>query len=86
MSTVITIVILTISTIIYGQSTEVPIIKNSAISIEEFIPRNWRILQKVTGDLNKDNLDDIAIVLQEKDKSKITKSINKFIQLRRNSA
>ena len=71
MRTAITILTLTLSTIVYGQSTHVPIIKNSGTLIEEFIPKNWKILQKVTGDLNKDNLDDVALVLQEKDKSKI---------------
>ena len=39
--------------------------------VKDFIPGNWRIIKQVSGDLNKDNLDDVAIVIQATDKKNI---------------
>lgn len=71
MKTVFIIILLAASTFSQGQPSSLPIIKNSGTLIEDFIPKNWRILQKVVGDLNKDKLDDVVLVLQEEDKTKI---------------
>ncbi len=40
-------------------------IKTQAHSIEEFVPKNWRIIRTAQGDLNKDNIEDAALVIQE---------------------
>jgi hypothetical protein len=46
------------------QSFKIPTIKSSGKSIEEFIPGDWKVLDKVEGDLNKDNMIDAAIVIE----------------------
>jgi hypothetical protein len=46
-------------------------IKPEGQSIEDFVPINWKILQTATGDLNKDNIDDVVLVIQELDRTKI---------------
>jgi hypothetical protein len=46
-----------------GQSN--PIVKKQGLTVDEFVPKHWKILQKVTGDLNSDNYDDAALVIQE---------------------
>jgi hypothetical protein len=68
---IVALILITIPQILYGQTDRYPIIKTSGKTIEEFVPRNWKILQKATGDLNKDDLNDIVVVLQETDPSKI---------------
>ncbi len=55
----------------HGQTSILPTIKSSGNSIGEFIPKNWKILKKQDGDLNKDKRDDIAVVLQETRPDKI---------------
>jgi hypothetical protein len=40
-------------------------IKTQAHSIEEFVPKNWKIIRTAQGDLNKDNIEDAALVIQE---------------------
>ncbi len=39
--------------------------------IQSFIPKGWIVLQKATGDLNKDNQQDLALVIQDTDKKNI---------------
>lgn len=39
-------------------------IKPSGKSLNEFIPKDWRLINKTEGDLNKDNLKDIAVVIE----------------------
>ena len=53
------------------QVNESPDTKEEAVcnALNDFIPEGWKILKKVNGDLNKDGLDDYAIVLQGTDKS-----------------
>jgi hypothetical protein len=46
-----------------GQNS--PAIKTQGQTFEDFVPKNWRILQTATGDLNKDKVDDAALVIQE---------------------
>lgn len=36
-------------------------------SLESFIPEAWEIVKKVKGDLNKDGINDVAMVLQDTD-------------------
>ncbi len=52
-----------------------------AKSINDFIPKGWKILKDengsnfiAKGDLNKDNLEDIAIVIEKNDKKNIKKN------------
>lgn len=39
-------------------------IKALGNSLNDFIPKNWKLINKVEGDLNKDNLKDIAAVIE----------------------
>lgn len=39
-------------------------IKSSGNSLEDFIPKDWKLISKVQGDLNKDKLKDIAAVIE----------------------
>ena len=48
-----------------------PKISEKVDSIEELIPKGWECLQKVEGDLNKDKLDDVAIILTKNDPKNI---------------
>ncbi|MFZ6010615.1 MAG: hypothetical protein ACOYXT_09730 [Bacteroidota bacterium] len=40
-------------------------------SLHDFVPKNWKILQTSTGDLNQDNTDDVVMVIQQKDPANI---------------
>jgi len=40
-------------------------------SIENLIPRNWKILSTTNGDLNKDGISDVAFVIEKTDKKNI---------------
>ncbi len=39
-------------------------INTSGKTLNDFIPKNWKLIDKVEGDLNKDNLKDIAAVIE----------------------
>lgn len=41
-------------------------------ALNTFIPKGWKTLKKATGDLNKDGIDDVALVVQNTDPSKIS--------------
>ena len=54
-----------------------------AKSINDFVPKGWKILKDengsnfiVKGDLNKDNLEDVAIIIEKDDKKNIKKNDN----------
>jgi hypothetical protein len=49
----------------------VPKIPLKGKSIENFIPKNWKLISKANGDLNKDKKDDFAFVIQLVDKKNI---------------
>ena len=51
----------------YGQTFLYPVIKSNGQSIVEFIPVGWTVLDSAYGDLNKDGLNDAAIILQLND-------------------
>lgn len=48
-----------------------PRIKTEGHSIEDFVPKDWRMIATTRGDLNKDGIDDAALVIQEMDAEKI---------------
>ncbi len=51
----------------YGQTFLYPVIKSSVQRIVDFVPAGWTILDSAYGDLNKDELNDAAIILQHID-------------------
>jgi hypothetical protein len=48
-----------------------PKIKESGYKISDFIPKGWTLLDTASGDLNKDSVSDLAIVIQLQDSSLI---------------
>lgn len=50
-----------------------PQLEKSAQKIENFVPKNWKIVEKAVGDLNGDKVDDCALVV----KGNETKFVNK---------
>ncbi|CAH2212073.1 hypothetical protein [Tepidibacter aestuarii] len=38
--------------------------RNDGSEISDLIPKGWHILEKVKGDLNEDNIDDIAVIIE----------------------
>lgn len=50
----------------FAQS-EVPNIGKTVSKISDFVPANWKILTEAKGDLNKDGLVDVALVIENKD-------------------
>lgn len=69
--------ILTILTSLsYGQNFTYPTIKQQAKEINDFVPVGWMVLDSADGDLNKDGVADVAIILQHKDSILLTNSFN----------
>jgi len=64
---------LSCSTFLFGQDFVYPAIKQKGFSIRDFVPVGWRILDTAFGDLNRDYLDDYAIILQHCDSVALVK-------------
>lgn len=60
----------------YGQEFSYPSIKSNGKTIADFIPKSWAVLDSTYGDLNKDGLEDAAIVLQHKDSITLVNNID----------
>jgi hypothetical protein len=56
----------------FGQTFSYPIIKTTASQVSDFIPSGWALLDTAMGDLNKDGIADIALVIQFRDSARIT--------------
>ncbi|MEO6252390.1 MAG: PASTA domain-containing protein [Ferruginibacter sp.] len=52
-----------------------PSIKSNGQSILAFVPAGWKILDSAYGDMNKDGLQDAAIILQHKDSVSLVNSL-----------
>ena len=51
----------------FGQSFSYPIFKKTCRTLNDFIPFNWFLKDSTAGDLNGDNVPDLAIVAEYKD-------------------
>lgn len=51
----------------YAQDFAYPSIKSKGLSITDFVPTGWTVLDSSYGDLNKDGIKDAAIIIQHKD-------------------
>jgi hypothetical protein len=58
---------------VLSQSSKVvyPNINKYGNTLDDFSPKNWEITDTVSGDLNKDGIDDVALVLSYQDSIKI---------------
>ena len=65
--------------ITYGQSFSYPSIKSKGQSITDFVPTDWRILESAYGDLNKDTLKDVAIIIQHKDSVSLVNNLGDVV-------
>jgi hypothetical protein len=50
--------------LVFGQDFSYPILNQESQSISELIPKDWTLLDSVSGDLNMDNFKDYVIVFQ----------------------
>src|SRR5579885_1055647 len=46
-----------------GAEVKVPAFPKTGKTVNDFVPAGWKILKKAEGDLNKDNLPDMAVIL-----------------------
>jgi len=58
----------------FGQDFSYPIINNQGKDINSFIPNGWTLLDSTQGDLNKDNHNDLVLIIQYKDSVTIIKN------------
>lgn len=50
--------------LLFFQIYQYPILPSSGTKTESFVPKGWHILEQAVGDLNKDNLPDLAVVIE----------------------
>jgi hypothetical protein len=62
----------------FGQIFSYPKIDVYGKSITHFIPRNWILLDSTIGDLNGDQINDFALVIQSQDSVSLIKVDNNF--------
>ncbi len=48
---------------------KIPDIPTKGKSVQVFVPKDWKVLAEVEGDINKDSLIDVAVVLKHKSES-----------------
>ena len=46
------------------KSYSYPILPQTGAKAEAFLPKGWHVLEKAEGDLNKDNISDLAVVME----------------------
>lgn len=61
-----------------GQDFSYPNINKQGQDIHSFIPNGWKLLDLTQGDLNKDNHDDAALIIQHKDSVSVIKKELEF--------
>jgi len=59
---------------VFGQNTNI-VLPNSGHSLQDILPANWTVLAQTAGDLNNDNIQDLAIVIKNTD-PKYFKAVN----------
>ena len=63
----ITLIFLLFSNFIFAQGFLYPTINNSGTNVKDFIPQGWRLKDSAKGDLNGDNIEDLALVIEYND-------------------
>lgn len=64
MMTKLTLFFIFFQTAVYAQPFVFPELPEYGKSAESLVPQNWKIIDSVSGDLNNDNIKDIALVLE----------------------
>ncbi len=75
MRIILTLLLTFTSALLFGQGFSYPAIKAKGQRVDDFIPTGWIILDSARGDLNRDNLIDVAIILQHKDSIAVVKDV-----------
>jgi len=59
------LILLAVSANMLGaQNYQYPVLKQTGVLAESFLPGGWHVLTQATGDLNKDGLADIAVLIE----------------------
>lgn len=74
MRQLLTIIFLLTFGIAFGQDFSYPSIENQGQDINSFIPNGWTLLDSTQGDLNKDNHNDLVLIIQRKDSVTLIKN------------
>lgn len=61
----ITVLLLLCSPWLSAQPTSYPVIADAGKTMETFIPQGWHFYDSTSGDLNKDQLNDLAFVIEQ---------------------
>jgi hypothetical protein len=61
------------SLVVFSQNNNPTIVKNGLLP-QDFVPKNWKIIKNVKGDLNNDKLEDIVLVIENTDKRNIVQN------------
>lgn len=64
-----TFLIMILSGIIFAQT-----VPATGKSVNDFVPKNWKIIKQVQGDLNKDRKEDVVLVIEENNPENIIKN------------
>ncbi len=64
---ILTIIFLTTLQFSYAQDFDYPVLPSQGKNQAAFVPAGWIILDSAYGDLNKDGLNDIVIIIQKRD-------------------
>lgn len=51
-------------TAVYAQNFKFPTLTNQGKSLSELVPSKWKVLDSVSGDLNQDKVNDLALILE----------------------
>ena len=66
-----TLFFITLTSNAWAKVEEKPTLK---VSYQSFVPKNWKILEKVQGDLNQDGQADIALIIEDTNPEHIVKN------------
>ena len=56
--------LLSCQTAVYAQNFKFPTLANQGKSLADIVPQKWKVLDSVSGDLNQDQANDLAVILE----------------------
>ena len=55
--------------IFFSAFADIPDLPKSGKNLDSFVPMGWKLLQSASGDLNKDNIDDMVAIIENENDS-----------------